>query len=166
MTKATGRGKGALGIIRQYFPNVTEVHDADEDLLLEVVTDDSKQGVVKDHSHCALARACQKKFKARGVIVSIKTVYVIQKEGATRYQLPESVSREIVSFDRKGGFADGEYTLKAPTSGHRLGARQGREFSPSREHGDKGVRRQTRKHYTTGIRAMLRGGRLAKVAGA
>jgi hypothetical protein len=148
----------ALQIVQKYFPSVTEVHDADDDLLLEVNAQDSTEGKLKDHSHCAFARACQKKFKARGVIVSINTVYVIQKEGATRYKLPESVSREIISFDRKGGFAEGEYMLKAPPKSNRLGARHERPDNRTGSHAGKRKGKTRFMHLTTGIRAMLKGG--------
>ena len=148
----------ALGLVQKYFPSVTEVHDGDENMILEVTREDSSGGSVKDHNHCAFARACQRKFKARGVIVSVGTVYVIQKEGATRYTLPESVSREVVSFDRKAGFAEGEYQLIAPRKSHRLGGRQGSE-----KNGDRRKPGKPRfKHYTTGIRAMLRSGERVK----
>src|SRR5437868_1936070 len=96
----------ALQIVQKYFPSVETVTDADDDLTLEVAPDDSKEGAIKDHAHCAFARACQRKFKARGVLISVNTAYIIMKGGAVRYKLPESVSREIVSFDRKGGFAE------------------------------------------------------------
>src|SRR5882762_5363323 len=125
-SSTSGRGRHTLGIVQKFFPNVIEVHDADDDLLLEVTENDSRSGSIKDHSHCAFARACQRKFKARGVIISVSTAYIVQKEGAIRYQLPESVSREIVSFDRKGGFAEGDYMLLAPPKDNRLGARHER----------------------------------------
>ncbi len=149
----------ALGIVRKYFPSVTEVHDADDNVILEVTRDDSSEGTVKDHSHCAMARACQRKFKARGVIVSVTTVYIIQKDGATRYRLPESVSREIVSFDREAGFAEGQYELIKPSKSQRIGQRQGSNKDPRNR---KPSGKPHFMHYTVGIRAMLRSGELVK----
>jgi hypothetical protein len=145
----------ALYIVQKYFPSVTKVTDADEDITIEVVSDDSSKGAIKDHEHCAFARACQRKFSAKGVIVSVNTAYVIMKGGAVRYKLPESVSREVVSFDRKGGFAEGTYILKAPNKSMRLGARRGRAGGGT--HKPKGGKPR-KFHYTTGIRAMLKGG--------
>jgi len=156
-----GTGNFSLTMVQKFFPHVTEVTDADDDIELEVEEGDSKSGSLKDHNHCAFARACQRKFKARGVIVSISTAYVILKEGAIRYQLPESVSREIVSFDRKGGFAEGTYVLKAPEKHHRLGARQERSGGGTHEH--KGGKKRLFRHVTANVRAMLRSGEKAKV---
>lgn len=145
----------ALNIVQKYFPSVTKVTDADEDIIIEVLPADSSSGTIKDHAHCAFAKACQRKLSARGVIVSVNTAYAILKGGAVRYKLPESVSREIVSFDRKGGFAEGTYTLKAPPKNQRLGARH--ERAEGKRTGKKtGNKRPF--HYTTGIRAMLKGG--------
>ena len=77
----------ALAIVKKYFPQVTMVTDADENAVIEVTKDDSTGGARKDHAHCAFAKACQKTFNARGVIVSLTSVYVIKKNGAIRYRV-------------------------------------------------------------------------------
>jgi hypothetical protein len=151
----------SLAIVRKFFPDVTSVTDADDNTILEVSRTDSTSGTTKSHNQCAFAKACQRKFQARGVIVSLKSAYIIKKDMAIRYTVPESVSREIISFDRKGGFAEGEYQLNAPTSTNRLGARQER---PEGVHIRKDASKRKFKHITTGIRAMLRGKRIDEVA--
>lgn len=58
------------------------------------------------------------------------------------------VEREVVSFDRKGGFAPGEYQLSKPTHllGHHRGGKSGKANL-----GKPTVYR----HFTEGIRAAL-----------
>lgn len=124
-----GRIKGrkhshALTIVQKYFPDVKEVHDADEDFPVEVTAADSRTARTKDHNNCAMAVAVKRQAKAKGVIISVKKAYIIKKEGAVGYNLPESVSREIVSFDRKAGFAEGSYNLSKPGLQSRLGGRK------------------------------------------
>lgn len=150
-----GRTKGgkhshALTMVQKYFPDVKEVHDADENATVEVTANDSKVARVKDHNNCAMAVACKRVFNARGVIVAVGTAYIIKKEGCIRYSLPESVSREIISFDRKAGFAEGTYSLTKPRPSHRLGSQQGAKKW------NKGAnKRKPFKHFTTGIRVAI-----------
>ena len=141
----------ALALVQKYFPQVTTVTDADENAVIEVTKHDSAGGARKDHAHSALAKACQRTFEARGVIVSLSTVYVIKKEGAIRYKVPESVAREIVSFDRKAEFAEGEYHLAKPNPARRLGKNQHGHTNIS--NGKKQGRQ--RLHFTGNIRARL-----------
>lgn len=144
-----------LGIVQQFFPDVKEVHDADESILLKVEKKDSEAAKLRDHNHCAMAMACKRFFKARGIIIAIGTAYVIKGEGAIRYLLPESVRREIVSFDRKAGFSEGTYKLSAPWKSQRLGARAERKnpVGPKRENAKEKV--NNFRHWTEGIRAVL-----------
>jgi hypothetical protein len=107
-----GIGSKSLAIVRKYFPKVTEVEDGDTKLQVEVTSADSKSAAVRNHEACAMAVACKRKFKADGVIVSISTAYIIKGKKAIRYEVPEAVQREIVSFDREAGFAPGEYELR------------------------------------------------------
>lgn len=141
----------ALTIVQKYFPDVKEVHDADESAQVEVTSSDSKVAQSKDHNNCAMAVACKRAFKARGVIIAVGTAYIIQKEGATRFLLPESVSRETVSFDRKAGFAEGTYNLIRPKPSHRLGSQQ----EAKKWNKGAGNKRKPFKHFTTGIRVAI-----------
>jgi CheY-specific phosphatase CheX len=87
----------ALRIVKKFFPEVTDVEDAEKSQVIEVT--------------CAMAVACKRKYNLDGVIISVKTAYLIKGKKAKRFSLPESVSREIVSFDRDSGFAAGQYRL-------------------------------------------------------
>ncbi len=140
----------ALHIVHQFFPAVTLVRNAKEPVVIEVTKHDNNSAKVKNHQACAMAVACKRAEKADGVIVSVVTAYVIKGNLATRYHLPESVSREVVSFDRNAGFAPGEYVMNAPEPNQRLGSYKG-GHKPANGKGKKLVR----KHITSGIRSVL-----------
>jgi putative transposase len=142
----------ALSIVQRFFPEVSSVVDARADQEIEVTKRDTSLATVKNHKQCAMAVACKRKFELDGVVISIHTAYLVKGRQATRYLLPESVSREVVSFDRNGGFSAGEYTLIKPGKHHRLG-----EHSPqSNKHNGTKKRSGIRHHFTEGIRTILR----------
>jgi hypothetical protein len=87
-------------------------------------------------------------MKADGVIVAVTKAYVIIGNRATRYALPESVSREVVSFDREAGFAPGVYMMRPPKPTDKLGAVAG----SGRKSGTGKKARFI--HHTTGIRVL------------
>lgn len=149
--KAKQPGYHALAIVRKYFPNVTSVEDAKEPIEVEVTARDSSSAAVRNHDSCAMAVACKRATKASGVIVSMDIAYVIKGNDAIRYNVPQAVQREIVSFDResKVGFAPGVYKLNVVDSEHKLGVSR----STSTESG-KGKPRVHR-HITSGIRTVL-----------
>src|SRR5438132_1949272 len=140
--------RSVLDNVRRFFPEVRVVKDAKHDSLVEVSRYDSNSAVVRSHKACAMAVACKRKFHADGMIVSVGTAYVVKGKSATRYRLPESVSREVVSFDRNGGFSPGEYRLVAPKESQRLGATRNR-YTGKRNPKKGGKFR----HFTKDIRA-------------
>ena len=139
----------ALEIVQKFFPEVEKVEDANRKCLIEVTSHDNSSAKVKNHKACAMAVACKRKFHLDGVIVSVKTAYLVKGKHARRFALPERVSREVVSFDRKGGFASGEYELNPPAKSNRLGkeiTRRGPHKVAGKEHF---------RHLTEGIRTVL-----------
>lgn len=139
----------ALRIVRQYFPGVAQVADAAKSAIIEVTPKDSTNSTVQNHTTCAYAMACKRQMKADGVIIGTKTAYIIHGKRAVRYRMNESVAREIVSFDRRAGFAVGVYQLRAPTESERLGAPSGATHNPSER------RAKLFRHLTSNIRASL-----------
>src|SRR5689334_4798367 len=93
-------GRNALKTIQKFFPRVTNVMDADNDVVVEVTAKDEQNSKKKNHSECALATACKRQEKANGVIVSVSTAYIIKGDTATRFKVPEAASREVISYDR------------------------------------------------------------------
>jgi hypothetical protein len=139
----------ALANVQKYFPKVERVEDSDTPLQVEVTKADSNSSAVRNKEGCAMAVACKRKMKADGVLVARSVAYIIKGTTATRYQIPMSVQKEIVSFDREAGFAPGTYQLVPESPANRFGEK--REYGPGKLSG-KLVRFQ---HRTTGIRTAL-----------
>jgi hypothetical protein len=142
--------RSALKIVQKFFPGVESVSDAPEPIIVEVTKADNRSAKVKNHKACAMAVACKRSEHADGVIVSLTRAYVIKGNQAVRYSLPESVAREVVSFDREAGFDVGEYHLGAPGPAAKLGAIHTQERKTA--HGGKKI-----KYHKTGggIRTVL-----------
>ncbi len=120
-TKTTNHSSSAIARLQKSFPNVKEVVDATEDTDIVVTKGDTTTKAVRNHKECALAQACRRVFAAEGAVINVTSAYIIQGKTAYRYKLPESVSREIVSFDREAGFEPGTYHLHTPPPSSRLG---------------------------------------------
>ncbi len=93
----------SINIVQKFFPKVERVVDAHRNAAIEVTAKDSSSKAVRDHNACAMAVACKRKFHLDGVIISRSVAYLIKGTQARRFMLPDSVSREVVSFDRGGG---------------------------------------------------------------
>src|SRR5262245_1503051 len=117
-------GARCLNLVKQFFPKVSKVKDADDSLIIEVTAADVKSSQVRNHNACAMAVACKRSQRLDGVIISVGTAYLIKNEEATRYILPSSVSREVVSFDRNGSFMPGEYHISPFPKSNRIGAQR------------------------------------------
>jgi hypothetical protein len=94
--------------------------DAAEDLQIEIKKGDINTARQKDPANCAAANAAKRVLHTE-VEVHVSRIYVKDKNRWVRFITPESISREIISFDRGAIFEPGEYTFKAPTKGNRLG---------------------------------------------
>jgi hypothetical protein len=112
----------ALEVVRKFFPNVKSVKDATKNARIEVTKADETNSKKKAHKGCAMAVACKRKFHLDGVIISANRAYLVKGTQARRFQLPPSVSREVVSFDRGGGFEPGDYELAKITPTAKLGS--------------------------------------------
>ena len=107
--------------IRRMFPEVKECVDAAQPVEISVASQDCKSAKRLDPTNCALARAAKREVKADGAIIGMSTSYLIQGTKAIRFQTPQSVQREIVSFDRHDDFEPGEYYLTPKSPATRLG---------------------------------------------
>lgn len=89
-------------------------------LLNVVVTMSDVQGSKKANSkHCALTRAA---LRIPGVVAAYvfrSMAYLEYRDRMVRFQLPVSVQKEIVSFDRSKIFAEGAYHLRPPSPSSR-----------------------------------------------
>jgi hypothetical protein len=103
-----------------------------------------------------MAVACKRKFHLDGVIISRSTSYLVKGTIARRFKVPESVSREVVSFDRGSGFSPGTYELQRVPPSSRFGIRPGRTAKNRKSNPDKPKRFR---HITDKVRAVLGGER-------
>ena len=104
--------------VQRLFPNVDYAVDATDSIELSVNRSDCKGAKKLDPTNCAMARAAQRELHADAAIIGISTSYIIKNNVATRYQTPDSVRSEIVSFDRHSDFTPGDYYLipKSPST--------------------------------------------------
>jgi hypothetical protein len=144
----------ALNNVRKFFPQVKTVVDSTRNAVIEVTRGDASSRAVKNHSACAMAVACKRKFKLDGVIISRSVAYLIKGNKARRFKLPESVSREVVSFDRGAGFQPGKYHLEKIPESVKLGNRHGRVLNKDR---NRNVVEGQSRHVTTNARTVLGG---------
>jgi len=104
----------ALQIVNKFYPQVTAVTDAKRPIDIEVLKRDINSSAVRNHKACAFAQACKRTKQIDGAIIALKVAYLIKDNAAVRYSIPESLSREIVAFDRNGNFEPGRYALESP----------------------------------------------------
>lgn len=156
MAKKNNIGRMALAVIRKFAPKVTKVTDADSDLMVSVTEKDYKTSTKKNHGDCALAVAAKRQESATSVIVSSSTAYVVKGTHAVRYKVPESASREIVSFDRGSEFATGDYNLKAVPKSARLGTYRGKDTRQENHREKNGGLAKRFIHHTADIRDSLK----------
>jgi hypothetical protein len=138
----------ALQVVQKFYPEVSEVKDATKPLDIEVLSKDINSSSVRNHKACAFAAACKRAKQVDGCIIAIKVAYLIKDGKATRYSVPESLSREIVAFDRDGKFGAGKYRLIRPI--RKLGDPAAR----GSEKRSKPGRKVEYRHITSAIRSM------------
>lgn len=106
------------------FPQVKTAHDAYSPIKIRVMAKDTPNAKQKSPSSCAFAKAACRELDADGAYIGMVESCVIVGDKVIRFQTPESVRREIVSFDRHRDFRPGEYQLSAVCPGRRMGARK------------------------------------------
>lgn len=139
--------------LKRKFPQVKEIHDATKAVEIPVNRQDCKIARKQDPTECALAKAAKRELKVDGVIIGISTSYLIKDDKAIRFDTPESVRREIVSFDRHQDFEPGEYHLmpKAPTK------RLGRIEKRRNRAGGKNKNDKRKYHHSARVRIVEKG---------
>jgi hypothetical protein len=148
----TAASEKQVRAVQKFFPNVQNVEDGRDDVLVEVTSRDVAWAARKNHNHCALARACEKMVGVDGAIISRVCAYLIAGSTAIRYHLSTAAAREIMAFDRGAGFAPGEYLLKAVPKSNRFGVRSPKAGRPS-----KAPKERRRWHLTKGLRSSMAG---------
>ena len=106
--------------------NGKRVVDATKSLQISISKRDARSGKTKDPGSCAAARAIIRTIAdAKGARVHLGRTYVEYPDKWVRYKTPWRLKVEIVAFDRgaKKDYAEGQYTLSAPSPTDKLGVR-------------------------------------------
>lgn len=140
--------------IKRMFPNVETAVDATRPVEVSVNRRDCKIAEKMNPSECALAKAAKRELNADGVIIGISTSYVIRGTQAIRFDTPESVRREIVSFDRHQDFAPGDYYLTPKSPSDRIGADSRRNKNKT---GGKYKSARRKMHHSARVRMLPKG---------
>lgn len=123
------------------------VVDANEDIALVIKKEDVNKSKVKDPAACAAALAGRREFKTDVRVFLTRTFIKDNKNKQwIRFYTPESMSREITSFDRGATFEPGEYKLKSMPMSQRAGYKK--PTGPKKETG----RPTHKKHITANVR--------------
>jgi hypothetical protein len=143
-----------LSIVQTHFPKVEKVQDAKEALAIEVTASDEHKSKRRNHEECAMAVACKRAYHADGVLIARSVAYLVKGTLAVRFLIPETVSREITSFDRGGPFKPGWYQLSRPPERSTLAYKKKHAQQPD---GKTDPKKKRKYHLTTGIRTVLGG---------
>jgi len=125
--------------------NGLPVKDATRNLEIEIERIDVAGSRKKDPHNCAAARAIKREYQCKDVAVFSSKTYVKEGDHYIRYITPESMTREIVSFDRGSDFEPGSYKLRKPAPTERLGSQR----TPSHNKKPSGKKKI---HLTTNVR--------------
>lgn len=119
------RAPATVKRIRRYFPDVDRVVDATKPLEVEVKKRDVDNAKQKREDCCALAKACERMDGVDGAIIKTTCAFVIKGHTAIKFHVPNSITREIVMFDRHGDFRPGTYFLGPVPKSHTTGGKRG-----------------------------------------
>lgn len=122
--------------------------DGDDHVEVEVTAADIRASRRKDATACAFAVACRRHEKAVAAYFFKSLAFIEYKDKTlVRYQIPGSVQKEIVSFDRSGEMEPGNYQL-SPYTRRKKASGEKRDKTKSRK-------KKARPHTTEKIRVAL-----------
>src|SRR5262245_22914328 len=88
--------------------------EATEPVFIGVAADDIRKAKMKNSKCCAFSRAAQKEPGVRAAYFFRSIAFIEYPDRIVRYALPASARTELLSFDRSGVMAPGEYRLAPP----------------------------------------------------
>jgi len=126
-------------------------------LILSVNSKDVARATEKQADECALARACKRQYHGiKAAYFFRSTAYLEYEDRIVRYLLPQSVQKEIVSFDRSKKFEPGNYHLRPVSKGSTFAALRSRTSNRSgsslHPKDPRKTGRRTNVHRTTDVR--------------
>lgn len=128
--------------------------DAKKPLVIQVLPADVRKAKIKNSKCCAFACAAKREFKATGAYFFRTTAWIEFEDKIVRYNLPPSVQKEIVSFDRTGTMEPGLYHLATVTPGRTMSAQHKRNMMAAKRLVSK-LARKPRNHRTANVRSLF-----------
>ena len=129
--------------------------DAQKPLTVNVTARDIKLAKAKNSKECALARAVKRQYSCKAAYFLRTTAWLEYPNKMVRYRLPQSVQKEIVSFDRSKMMSTGEYRLTTPEPQQTRKPRTRSRKTSSATAGKKAIarsRRVLKMHHIEGVR--------------
>jgi hypothetical protein len=123
------------------------VKDAKKGIFLHITSADVKGADKKHPESCAAAKACEREYNIDEVRIHLSRVYLRKGKRWTRYLTSKPLRQEIITFDRGGRFAPGEYALTKPQPTKRLGVQMAGNSS-----GKKGAKKRMPPTVVTDVR--------------
>jgi hypothetical protein len=122
-----------------------------EKLEIEITESDINRSRKNDPNNCAGATAI-KRILGVEAEVHLSRVYIKSKDKKSwiRFQTPESISREIVAFDRAHKFEPGVYQLIPVAKSNRLGMYKGKSTKTGKDE------KRAKYHTTVNVRESAR----------
>lgn len=144
---------GALNIVHKNgYPKVEKVYDGEEVIIIEVLPEDERKGIPFDRNKCAMARATCRNTHSTGAIIGATSSFIIKGNTAYRYKNAETLTREVVSYDRAKIFLPGKYRLSPFPPSNRLGAHRSGPSGKKRKGGNNRI--ETFRHITKNVRTL------------
>ena len=129
------------------------VVDANKNVIIKITARDVRDGKTKDPGSCAAARACMRDMGASQARVHLGRTYLKVDKKWIRFETPEALRSEIISFDRGHDFQAGTYTLRVVRPSHKGGRKaQGSAVSKTKPYGAK-KKARAKPHVVHGVRA-------------
>lgn len=113
-----------LKTVKKFYPDVTKVVDAPQGLAVTVGWEDVEEAIRRDPQHCAVANACERSLHLDGALISKSVAYLVKGRVATRYIIPNVISKQIAEFDSLGDFMEQTFKFYAPGPTQQLGQRR------------------------------------------
>lgn len=130
--------------LQEKWPDLKYVKDATKNLTLEILECDIAKAVRNDPTKCAIQIGAKHSTHCEDIIVGRSTAYIKKGEMAVRYIVPIGAQKELIAFDRGGGFLAGTYELKKPWAGNTLKAVAKQGPHPTKNKGTMGPRKPIR----------------------
>lgn len=135
-----------------------KIVDAKESIRIEVIPQDIERAKQKNSKCCAFVRACERQLPGVEAAFVFRTkAWVEYEDKIVRFDLPTSVQKEIVAFDRAKAMEPGIYQFDkiAPSSTMAAKAKYARRAK--RKHASKGIKPNAKRfiHHTTNVRGWV-----------